>query len=129
MVFRGKDGGEISGGGWRPRRREKKKSETWLQEPGRKSLFCADFELPSTNRLTMKIAPIYRAGKRVILSSMRKTSQPLIRLEESKPLVQSVHLELPNLAAQGCELPEVATLSHSTEPFLNLSTRPDHSPG
>ena len=44
----------------------------------------------------MELAPIYRAGKRVILSSTGKKSQPLIRLEESKPLVQSVHLELPN---------------------------------
>jgi hypothetical protein len=78
-------------------------------KPGKKSLFCANFELTPLHRLSMKIAPIYRAGKRVILSSMGKTSQPLIRLEESKPLVQSVHLELPNLAAQGCELPEVAT--------------------
>ena len=44
----------------------------------------------------MKLAPIYRAGKSVILSSKGKKSQALIRLEESKPLVQSVHLELPN---------------------------------
>jgi hypothetical protein len=67
------------------------------RKPGRKSLFCANFELPFANRLSMKISPIYRAGKRVILSSMGKTSQPLIRLEESKPLIQSVHLELLNL--------------------------------
>ena len=45
----------------------------------------------------MKIDPIYRAGQRVISSSMETTSQPLIRLEYFKPLVQSVHLELPNL--------------------------------
>ena len=32
VVFRGKDGGEISGGGWRLRRREKKEREGWLQE-------------------------------------------------------------------------------------------------
>jgi hypothetical protein len=50
-------------------------------KPGRKSLFCAKFELPPSNRLSMKINHIYRAGKRVILSSMGKTSQPLIRLE------------------------------------------------
>jgi hypothetical protein len=31
--------------------------------------------------LSMKIDPIYRAGQRVISSSMGKTSQPLIRLE------------------------------------------------
>ncbi|KAJ6959096.1 hypothetical protein NC653_037403 [Populus alba x Populus x berolinensis] len=49
--------------------------------------------------------------------------------EASQPFAQSVHLELPNLAAQGCELPEVATLNHSTEPFLTFPTRPDHSPG
>jgi hypothetical protein len=72
-------------------------NEGWLQETGQESLFCAHFELPVANRLSMKIAPIYRAGKRVILSSMGKTSQPLIRLEQSKPLVQSVHLELSNL--------------------------------
>ena len=81
VVFRGKDGGENSGGGWRPRQREQKKSENWLQEPGRKSLFCADFGPFFLNPLTMKIAPIYRVGKRVILSSMGKNSQPLIRLE------------------------------------------------
>jgi len=51
------------------------------RKPGRKSLFCANFELPFANPLSMKIDPIYRAGKRVILSSIRKTSQPLIRLE------------------------------------------------
>ena len=49
----------------------------------------------------MKLAPIYRDGKRVILCSTGKKSQPLIRLEESKPLVQSVHLELPDLAIHG----------------------------
>jgi hypothetical protein len=50
-------------------------------KPGWKSLFCANFELPVANPLSMKIDPIYRAGKRVISSSMGKTSQPLIRLE------------------------------------------------
>jgi hypothetical protein len=45
----------------------------------------------------MKIAPIYRAGKRAILSSMGKKYQPLIRPEWSKPLAQIGHLELPNL--------------------------------
>ena len=32
VVFCGKDSGEISGGGWKPRRREKKEREGWLQE-------------------------------------------------------------------------------------------------
>ena len=81
VVFRGKDGGEISGGGWKPRRREKREGRLFAGKPGRKSLFCVNFELPVANRLSMKIDPIYRAGKRVILSSMGKTSQPLIRLE------------------------------------------------
>lgn len=45
VVFRGKDGGEISGGGWRPRRREKGKIKLVAGKPGRKSLFCANFEL------------------------------------------------------------------------------------
>jgi hypothetical protein len=56
VMFRGKDGGEISGGGWRLRRREKGK---------RKLIAGKLITLPS----------------RVILSSMGKTSQPLIRLE------------------------------------------------
>jgi hypothetical protein len=72
--------------------------------------FSADFELVFLLPLSMKFAPIYRDTKRVILSSMWKKSQPLIQLEESKPSVQSVHLELPNLAVQGCRLSEVATL-------------------
>ena len=59
--------------------------------------FSANFELDFLRPLSMKIAPIYRAGKRVILSLTGKNSQPLIRLEESKPLIQSVHLELLNL--------------------------------
>jgi len=71
--------------------------------------FSANFELDFFF-LSMKYAPIYRDTKRVILSSTGKKSQPLIRLEESKPSVQSVHLELPNLAVQGCRLSEVATL-------------------
>ena len=50
-------------------------------KPGWKSLFCANFELPLPHHLSMKIDPIYRAGQRVISSSMGKTSQPLIRLE------------------------------------------------
>jgi len=72
--------------------------------------FSANFELVFFLSLSMKIAPIYRAGKRAILSSMGKKYHPLIRPERSKPLAQSVHLELPNLATQGCRLNEVATL-------------------
>jgi hypothetical protein len=37
VVFLGKDGGEISGGGWRPRRREKEKRRLVAGKPGRKS--------------------------------------------------------------------------------------------
>jgi len=68
----------------------------------------------------MKFAPIYRYTKRVIFSSMWKNSQPLIQLEESKPSVQSVHLELSNLAVQGCRLNEVATLGHKRSRFKVL---------
>jgi hypothetical protein len=50
----------------------------------------------------MKSAPIYRRWKRAILSSRGKNFQPLIWMEESRPSVQSVHLELPNLTVQGC---------------------------
>jgi hypothetical protein len=59
--------------------------------------FSGNFELVSPPPLSMKIAHIYRAGKRAILSSMGKKYQPLIRPERSKPLAQSGHLELPNL--------------------------------
>jgi hypothetical protein len=37
VVFRGKDGDEISGGDWRPRRREKGKRRLVAGKPGRKS--------------------------------------------------------------------------------------------
>jgi len=37
VMFRGKDGGEISGGGWRLRRREKGKRKLIAGKPGRKS--------------------------------------------------------------------------------------------
>lgn len=77
---------------------------------GRKAGFLAYFGPDLLLPQSTKLAPIYRDGKRVILSSTGKKSQPLIRLEESKPLVQSVHLELQNLAIQGCRLPEGATL-------------------
>jgi hypothetical protein len=62
-------------------RKKKGEGRLFSGKPGRKSLFCANFELPFANRLSMKIDPIYRAGQRVISSSMGKTSQPLIRLE------------------------------------------------
>ena len=87
---RGADAGGAEG-------EEAGKRKMFAGKTRRKSLFCANFELRLSNRLTMKILSIYRAGKRVILSSMGKKSQPLIRLEQSKPSVQSVHLELPNL--------------------------------
>ena len=62
---------------------EKKKGREGCLQENRvgKSLFCANFELSFANPLSMKIDPIYRAGQRVISSSMGKTSQPLIRLE------------------------------------------------
>ena len=91
---------------------EEKEREGWLQENrAGKTDFLSNFELRFLLPPSMKLAPIYRDGKRVILCSTGKKSQPLIRLEESKPLVQSVHLELPNLAIQGCRLPEGATLA------------------
>jgi hypothetical protein len=68
-------------GGWTTVERKKKEGRLFVGKPGRKSLFCANFELSFANRLSMKIDPIYRAGQRVISSSMGKTSQPLIRLE------------------------------------------------
>jgi len=61
---------------------EKKEREGWLQENrAGKAYFVPILSSIPPNRLSMKIAPIYRVGKRVILSSMGKTSQPLIRLE------------------------------------------------
>ena len=47
VVSRGKDSGEVSGGGWRPRWREKKKrrGKAVCRKTGQKSLFCANFEL------------------------------------------------------------------------------------
>ena len=64
---------------------------------GAEGWFSANFELVFLLPLSMKIAPIYRAGKRAILSSMGEKYQPLIRPERSRPLAQSGHLELPNL--------------------------------
>jgi hypothetical protein len=102
--------GDEGGGGWRPRWREKAEKGLFAGKMNTEGWFSANFELVFSPPLSMKLAPIYRAGKRVILSSTGKKSQPLIWLEESKPLLQSVHLELPNLAIQGCRLNEVATL-------------------
>jgi hypothetical protein len=64
---------------------------------GAEGWFSANFELVFLLSLSIKIAPIYRVGKRAILSSMGEKYQPLIRPEQSKPLAQSGHLELPNL--------------------------------
>jgi hypothetical protein len=72
---------------------------------------------------------IYRRCKRAILSTLWKNDSSWFSWEASQPLAQSVHLELPNLAAPGCELPEVATSGQWTDPFITFSTRPDHSPG
>ena len=98
---------ELAGAAAAGRGRKEKKSAAGK---GRKAGFLAYFGPDFLLLLSMKLAPIYRAGKRVILSSTGKKSQPLIRLEEFKLLVQSVHLELPNLAIQGCRLNEVVTL-------------------
>jgi len=113
----GEKPGDEGGGGWRPRWREKAEKGLFAGKMNTEGLFSANCELDFPPLLSMKSAPIYRGGKRVILYSPGKKSQPLIRLEESKPSVQSVHLELPNLAVQGCRLPKVATLGQSTEPF------------
>jgi hypothetical protein len=102
--------GDEGGGGWRPRWREKAEKGLFAGKMNTEGWFSANFELVSLLPLSMKFSPIYRDTKRVILSSMWKKSQPLIQLEESKPSVQSVHLELPNLAVQGCRLSEVAIL-------------------
>jgi len=70
------------GAGLRWREKKKKEREGCLQEkPGRKAYFVPTLSSPFSNPLSMKIDPIYRAGQRVISSSMGKTSQPLIRLE------------------------------------------------
>jgi len=74
-------GDSVVASGGPGREKKKRKGRLFSGKPGRKSLFCANFELSFSNRLSMKIDPIYRAGQRVISSSMGKTSQPLIRLE------------------------------------------------
>jgi len=98
----GASGGEACGGpGWwlEPRReRGREKLHKWGQRGCFSADFGPDFLLPQA----MKCNPIYRRWKRAILSSGGKTFQPLIWLEESKPSVQSVYLELPNLTVQGC---------------------------
>ena len=69
--------GELDYGG-----EKKKEREGCLQEkPGKKAYFVPTLSSSLANLLSMKIDPIYRAGQRVISSSMGKTSQPLIRLE------------------------------------------------
>jgi len=85
--------------------------------------FSANFELGFFLLQSMKFAPIYRDTKRVILSSMCKSSQPLIQLEESKLSVQSVHLELPNLAVcPSCTL--WANKQSRFKPFRSDRTTP-----
>jgi hypothetical protein len=68
-------------GGWTTVKKKKGREGCLQENRVGKSLFCANFELSFANPLSMKIDPIYRAGQRVISSSMGKTSQPLIRLE------------------------------------------------
>jgi hypothetical protein len=92
---------------------------------GAEGWFSANFELVFLLSLSMKIAPIYRAGKRAILSSMGETYQPLIRPERSKPLAQSGHLELPNLqTARGAHFgpinEAVSNLFDPTGPFSRI---------
>jgi hypothetical protein len=62
-------------------RGKKKKGKAVCRKPGRKAYFVPTLSSSFANPLSMKIDPIYRAGQRVISSSMGKTSQPLIRLE------------------------------------------------
>jgi hypothetical protein len=92
---------------------------------GAEGWFSANFELVFLLPLSMKIAPIYRAGKRAILSSMGEIYQPLIRPERSKPLAQSGHLELPNLqTARGAHFgpinEAVSNLFDPTGPFSRI---------
>jgi len=61
--------------------KKKKEGRLFARKPGRKAYFVPTLSSPFANPLSMKIDPIYRAGQRVISSSMGKTSQPLIRLE------------------------------------------------
>jgi hypothetical protein len=61
-------------------REKKKEGRLFAGKPGRKAYFVPTLSSLFANPLSMKIDPIYRAGQRVISSSMGKTSQPLIRL-------------------------------------------------
>jgi len=92
-----------AGGGsgwWLERRREREIKN--CKNGGQRGWFLADFEPNFLLPQAMKSTSIYRRWKRAILSSLEKNFQPLIWLEESKPLVQSMYLELPNLTVQGC---------------------------
>ena len=60
---------------------KKRKAKTGCRNRAGKAYFVPISGPFFLNPLTMKIPPIYRAGKRVILSSMGKNSQLLIRLE------------------------------------------------
>jgi hypothetical protein len=71
----------VCGGAGLRWREKKRKGRLFAGKPGRKAYFVPTLSSSFANRLSMKIDPIYRAGQRVISSSMGKTSQPLIRLE------------------------------------------------
>jgi len=98
----GASGGEAGGGsGWWLewwRERERKNN---CRNGGQRGWFLADFEPEFLLPQNMKSTSIYRQ-LRAILSSRGKNFQPLMWLEESKPLIQNVYLELPNLTVQGC---------------------------
>lgn len=129
MATGGGDDGEKLGdegdGGWRPRWREKAEKMIVCRKMGAEGWFSANFELVFLLPLSMKIAPIYRAGKRAIFSSMGEKYQPLIRPDRSKPLAQSGHLELPNLqTARGAHFgpinEAVSNLFDPTGPFSRI---------
>ena len=55
----------------------KRKEKAGCRKTGQEKLiFFANFELNFPLPLSMKLAPIYRAGKRVILSSTGKSLSP-----------------------------------------------------
>ena len=68
-------------GSWTTVERKKEREGCLQEKPGRKAYFVPTLSSSFANPLSMKIDPIYRAGQRVISSSMGTTSQPLIRLE------------------------------------------------
>jgi hypothetical protein len=109
--------------------RGRKKKKKNLQKLGEDAGFLADFGPEFLPPQVFNRDSIYRRCKRAILSTLWKNYSSWFSWEASQPLAQSVHLELPNLAAPGCELPEVATSGQWTDPFITFSTRPDHSPG